>query len=178
MDRAFSRRSFLKCTAWTAVAIAGAGLLAGCKEENTPVQTTPNTSNTVLKVASKLNSAVYENGKMIFSLSVYNGRKNAIQVDRSSFSVKSSNGYYAYKDSKINVRMVSDQSPKGEDADNVVVGAQIKQGESANFIIEALDFPELASSDTVTLEFFPDLEYPEHVATWNLTADKITVPEE
>lgn len=178
MDRAFSRRSFLKCTAWTAVAIAGTGLLGGCKEENNPVQTTPNTSQTVLKVASKLNSAVYEDGKVIFSLSVYNGRKNAIQVDRSSFAVTSTNGYYAYKDAKINVRTVSDQEPKGEDADNVVVGAQVKEGESANFIIEALDFPELASGETVTLTFFPDLEYSEYSATWKLSADKLTVPEE
>lgn len=178
MDRAFSRRSFLKCTALTAVAIAGAGLLGGCKQENNPVQTTPNTSQTVLKVTSKLNDSVYEDGKVSFSFTVYNGRPNAIQIDRSSFAVSATNGYYAYKDAKINVRAVSEQDPKGDDTDNVVIGAQLKQGETAKFIIEALEFPELASDDTVTFTFFPDLEYNEYSVSWKLPANKITVPEE
>lgn len=173
MDRAFSRRSFLKCTALTAVAIAGAGLLGGCKQDDIPVQTSPNTSQTVLKVASKLNSSVYEDGKATFSFSIYNGRTNAIQVDRSSFIVKVGNRYQAYKDDNINITF---QPSSG--SDNVVFGPQIKQGESANLIIEALNFPELASGETVTLIFWPDLEYNEYKATWTLTADKLTAPKE
>lgn len=178
MDRAFSRRSFLKCTALTAVAIAGAGLLGGCKQDDIPVQTAPNTSQTVLQVTSKLNSSVYEDGKATFSFSIYNGRTNAIQVDRSSFSVSATNGYYAYKDAKINVRTFA--ASDGENAGSVVGSAQVKKGESINVVVEASDFPELASGETVTVTFFPDLKYSEDFARapWTLTADKLTAPKE
>ena len=54
MTGEFSRRSFLKYTALTAVAVAGSSLLSGCEYGYNPVQHAPGTSNTVLKVVSTL----------------------------------------------------------------------------------------------------------------------------
>ena len=53
MTGEFSRRSFLKYTALTAVAVAGSSLLTGCSGY-APVQHAVGTSNTVLKVVSTL----------------------------------------------------------------------------------------------------------------------------
>ena len=56
MTGEFSRRSFLKYTALTAVAVAGSSLLTGCSGY-APVQHAPGTSNVVLKVVSTLELA-------------------------------------------------------------------------------------------------------------------------
>ena len=53
MTGEFSRRSFLKYTALTAVVVAGSSLLTGCGGD-APVQRAVGTSNRVLKVVSKL----------------------------------------------------------------------------------------------------------------------------
>ena len=53
MTGEFSRRSFLKYTALTAVVVAGSSLLTGCGGD-APVQRAVGPSNRVLKVVSKL----------------------------------------------------------------------------------------------------------------------------
>ena len=52
MSTVFSRRSFLKYTAVTAVAVAGTSLLGGCSGSGaeTAIQTTYPSDNVVLKV--------------------------------------------------------------------------------------------------------------------------------
>ena len=52
MTGEFSRRSFLKYTALTAVAVAGSSLLTGCSGY-APVQHAPGTSNTCLLYTSR-----------------------------------------------------------------------------------------------------------------------------
>lgn len=56
----FSRRSFLKYTALTAVAVAGSSLLSGCEYGDNPVQPALPSSNTVLKVVSTLEQVNYD----------------------------------------------------------------------------------------------------------------------
>ena len=76
MTGEFSRRSFLKYTALTAVAVAGSSLLTGCSGY-APVQHAVGTSNTVLKVVSTLDWVEYdeETNTTLFRLGVTNGRK-------------------------------------------------------------------------------------------------------
>ena len=89
MTGEFSRRSFLKYTALTAVAVAGSSLLTGCSGY-APVQTTVHSSNTVLKVVSTLEQVTYDKKTNItsFRLVVKNGRKNALEVTKANFAVK------------------------------------------------------------------------------------------
>ena len=83
MTGEFSRRSFLKYTALTAVAVAGSSLLTGCSGY-APVQHAPGTSNTVLKVVSTLDRVKYdeETNTTLFRLVVTCGRKNALQLTK------------------------------------------------------------------------------------------------
>ena len=55
MSNVFSRRSFLKYTAVTAVAVAGTSLLGGCSGSGaeTAIQTTYPSDNVVLKTAMR-----------------------------------------------------------------------------------------------------------------------------
>ena len=103
MTGEFSRRSFLKYTALTAVAVAGSSLLTGCSGY-APVQHAPGTSNTVLKVVSTLDWVEYdeETNTTLFRLVVTNGRKNALEVTKANFAVKAE-GYLAYQNDKLQV---------------------------------------------------------------------------
>ena len=92
MSTVFSRRSFLKYTAVTAVAVAGTSLLGGCSGSGaeTAIQTTYPSDNVVLKVKSTLETLEYDptDGHATFTIHIVNGRKNPIIVSPNRFAVK------------------------------------------------------------------------------------------
>lgn len=158
MTGEFSRRSFLKYTALTAVAVAGSSLLTGCSGY-APVQHAPGTSNTVLKVVSTLDWVEYdeETNTTLFRLVVTNGRKNALEVTKANFAVKAE-GYLAYQNDKLQVIYPDSLSH------------QVKQGETFTYYVKAKDLNTLTDGP-VTLTYYPDLQYSEFSANWELAAD-------
>lgn len=158
MTGEFSRRSFLKYTALTAVAVAGSSLLTGCSGY-APVQHAPGTSNTVLKVVSTLDWVEYdeETNTTLFRLVVTNGRKNALEVTKANFAVKAE-GYLAYQNDKLQVIYPDSLSH------------QVKQGETVTYHVMAKGLNALTDGP-VTLTFYPDLQYPEFNANWELAAE-------
>lgn len=158
MTGEFSRRSFLKYTALTAVAVAGSSLLTGCSGY-APVQTTVPSSNTVLKVVSTLEQVTYdkETKTTSFRLVVKNGRKNALEVTKANFAVMA-DGYLAYQNDKLQVIYPDSLSH------------QVKQGETFTYYVKAKDLNALTDGP-VTLTYYPDLQYSEFSANWELAAD-------
>lgn len=165
MTGEFSRRSFLKYTALTAVAVAGSSLLTGCSGY-APVQHAPGTSNVVLKVLSTLDRVEYDEdtNTTLFRLVVTNGRNNALEVTKANFAVKAE-GYLADQNDKLQVT-----SPDA-------LSYQVKKGETVTYNVMAKGLNVSALTDgPVTLTFYPDLQYSEFNANWELTAD-VLVPE-
>lgn len=159
MTGEFSRRSFLKYTALTAVAVAGSSLLTGCSGY-APVQHAPGTSNTVLKVVSKLEQVECDAASdTTFKLVVTNGRNNALEVTKANFAVKA-DGYLAYQNDKLQVT-----SPDA-------LSHQVKKGETVTYYVTAKGLNALTDGP-VTFTFYPDLEYSEFSANWELTADAL-----
>lgn len=160
MTGEFSRRSFLKYTALTAVAVAGSSLLTGCSGY-APVQHAPGTSNTVLKVVSTLDWVEYdeETNTTLFRLVVTNGRNNALEVTKANFAVKADK-YLAYQNDKLQVT-----SPDA-------LSHQVKKGETVTYYVTAKGLNALTDGP-VTFTFYPDLEYSEFSANWELTADAL-----
>lgn len=158
MTGEFSRRSFLKYTALTAVAVAGSSLLTGCSGY-APVQNAPGTSNKVLKVVSTLDRVEYDEdtNTTLFRLVVTNGRVNALQLTKANFAVKA-DGYLADQNNKLEVT-----SPDA-------LKYQVKQGETVTYYVMAKDLNALTDGP-VTLTFYPDLQYPEFNANWELAAE-------
>ena len=158
MTEEFSRRSFLKYTALTAVAVAGSSLLTGCSGY-APVQHAPGTSNTVLKVVSTLDWVEYdeETNTTLFRLVVTNGRKNALEVTKANFAVKAE-GYLAYQNDKLQVIYPDSLSH------------QVKQGETFTYYVKAKGLNPWENGP-VTLTYYPDLQYSEFSANWELAAD-------
>ena len=159
-----SRRSFLKYTALTAVAVAGSSLLTGCSGY-APVQHAPGTSNTVLKVVSTLDRVEYDEvtNTTLFRLVVTNGRVNALEVTKANFAVKAE-GYLAYQNDKLQVIYPDSLSH------------QVKQGETFTYYVKAKGLNALEDGP-VTLTFYPDLQYSEFSANWELAAE-VLEPEE
>lgn len=158
MTGEFSRRSFLKYTALTAVVVAGSSLLTGCSGY-APVQHAPGTSNTVLKVVSTLDRVEYDEvtNTTLFRLVVTNGRVNALEVTKANFAVMA-DGYLAYQNNKLQVT-----SPDA-------LSHQVKRGETVTYHVMAKELNALTDG-SVTLTFYPDLQYSEFSANWELTAD-------
>ena len=158
MTGEFSRRSFLKYTALTAVAVAGSSLLTGCSGY-APVQHAPGTSNTVLKVVSTLDRVEYDEvtNTTLFRLVVTNGRVNALEVTKANFAVMA-DGYLAYQNNKLQVT-----SPDA-------LSHQVKRGETVTYHVMAKELNALTDGP-VTLTFYPDLQYSGFSANWELTAD-------
>lgn len=156
MTGEFSRRSFLKYTALTAVAVAGSSLLTGCSGY-APVQHAVGTSNKVLKVVSTLEQVECTATFTTFKLVVKNGRNNALEVTKANFAVKAE-GYLAYQNDKLQVIYPDSLSH------------QVKQGETFTYYVKAKDLNALTDGP-VTLTYYPDLQYSEFSANWELAAD-------
>lgn len=159
MTGEFSRRSFLKYTALTAVVVAGSSLLTGCGGD-APVQRAVGTSNRVLKVVSKLEQVECDAASnTTFKLVVTNGRNNALEVTKANFAIKA-DGYLAYQNDKLQVT-----SPDA-------LSHQVKKGETVTYYVTAKGL-NARTDGPVTLTFYPDLEYSEFNANWELTADAL-----
>ncbi len=159
MTGEFSRRSFLKYTALTAVVVAGSSLLTGCGGD-APVLRAVGTSNRVLKVVSKLEQVECDAASdTTFKLVVTNGRNNALEVTKANFAVKA-DGYLAYQNDKLQVT-----SPDA-------LSHQVKKGETVTYYVTAKGLNALTDGP-VTFTFYPDLEYSEFSANWELTADAL-----
>jgi len=155
MTGEFSRRSFLKYTALTAVAVAGSSLrhfVAGSAQH-------------LLKVVSTLDRVEYKEDDNItlFRVVVTNGRNNALEVTKANFAVKAE-GYLADQNDKLQVT-----SPDA-------LSYQVKKGETVTYNVYAKGLNALTDGP-VTLTFYPDLQYSEFNANWELTAD-VLEPEE
>lgn len=162
MTGEFSRRSFLKYTALTAVVVAGSSLLTGCGGD-APVQRAVGTSNRVLKVVSKLEQVEVEcdaaSDITTFKLVVTNGRNNALEVTKANFAVKADR-YLAYQNDKLQVT-----SPDA-------LSHQVKKGETVTYYVTAKGLNALTDGPVI-FTFYPDLEYSEFSANWELTADAL-----
>ena len=159
MTGEFSRRSFLKYTALTAVVVAGSSLLTGCGGD-APVQRAVGTSNRVLKVVSKLEQVECDAASdTTFKLVVTNGRNNALEVTKANFAIKADK-YLAYQNDKLQVT-----SPDA-------LSHQVKKGETVTYYVTAKGL-NARTDGPVTLTFYPDLEYSEFNANWELTADAL-----
>ena len=164
MTREFSRRSFLKYTALTAVVVAGSSLLTGCGGYSV-IKYHVGTTNTVIKVVTKLEKVVYDelNYTTIFELTVTNGPGsmlplNALQVNAENFSVTADGELFA-EGQHLYVT--------SSDATN----QQVKKGETRTFYVHAEGLKPL-EKEKVTLTFYPrPQKYGDFNASWVLSKD-------
>lgn len=163
MSYTFSRRAFLKYSAATAVAVAGASLLGGCEYQNpkNPVcKTLPGAIKSDLQVIAGLKSMKIEKGTCTLEVDIESARANPIPLNPYCFSV-------AVKDAKDEqvyfsgnnggVRLLDAKDP------------QIQQKKPITIHLAADKFPDLAEGQTVVFKYIPISENSEYSMNWEIT---------
>ena len=165
MSYTFSRRAFLKYSAATAVAVAGASLLGGCEyqdPQNPVCKTLPGAITSDLQVIAGLRSMKIENGTCTLEVDIESARANPILLDPYRFSI-------AVKDSEDNQRYFSLKNGGVQilDAEN----SRIEQKKPVTLHLAASNFPELQDGDTVLFQYIPIRENSEYSMNWEITKE-------
>lgn len=163
MSYTFSRRAFLKYSAATAVAVAGASLLGGCEYQdpkNPVCKTLPGAIKSDLNVIAGLKSMKIEKGTCTLEVDIESARANPIPLESWRFSV-------AVKDAEDNPVYFSGNKDGVRilDAKNSL----IEQKKLVTLHLEATDFPELKDGQTVVFKHIPIRENSEYSMTWEIT---------
>lgn len=167
MSYTFSRRAFLKYSATTAVAVAGAGLLGGCefKDPNNPVsKELPSTLTSRLQVIASLNTMKIADETCTLEVEIQSARVNPIRLTTDSFSV-------AVKDAEGNQRYLSltNGGVQIKSAENLL----IQKKKTTKVQLAAIGFPkELEEGDTVIFKFIPVRENSEMSLTWEISKEE------
>ncbi len=165
MSYTFSRRAFLKYSAATAVAVAGASLLGGCEyqDPNNPVsKALPSAITSELQVIGGLRGLKIENGTCTMEVDIESGRANPIPLDpyRFSLAIKDAEGKQVYfSGNNGGVRILDDKGPL------------IYQKKPITIHLAAANFPELQDGDTVLFQYIPIRENSEYSMTWEITKE-------
>lgn len=165
MSYTFSRRAFLKYSAATAVAVAGASLLGGCEyqdPQNPVCKTLPGAIKSDLQVIAGLKSMKIEKGTCTLEVDIESARANPIPLDPYRFSV-------AVKDAEDNPVYFS-----GNNGGVRILDAKdplIQQKKPITIHLAAANFPELKDGQTVVFKFMPIRENSEYSMTWEITKE-------
>ena len=162
MSYTFSRRAFLKYSAATAVAVAGASLLGGCEYQdpkNPVCKTLPGAIKSDLQVIAGLKSMKIENGTCTLEVDIESARADPIRLTTDCFSiaVEDSEGNQRYFSLRNGVQIL--------DAENL----RIEQKKPVTLHLAAANFPELQDGDTVLFQYIPIRENSEYSMTWEIT---------
>lgn len=166
MSYTFSRRAFLKYSAATAVAVAGAGLLGGCEYQdpkNPVCKTLPGKITSDLQVMAGLRSMKIEGKTCTLMVDIESARVNPIPLDPYRFSV-------AVKDAKDEPVYFS-----GNNGGVRILDAKaplIQQKKPVTINLAADNFPAaLDEGQTVVFKFMPIRENSEFSMTWEITKE-------
>ena len=146
MSYTFSRRAFLKYSAATAVAVAGASLLGGCEyqDPNNPVsKALPSAITSELQVIGGLRGLKIENGTCTMEVDTESGRANPIPLDPYRFSLAIT------------------------DAENSLIVKKTP----VTLHLEAAKVPDLQDGYTVVFKYMPIRENSEYSMTWEITKE-------
>ena len=165
MSYTFSRRAFLKYSAATAVAVAGASLLGGCEyqdPQNPVCKTLPGAIKSDLQVIAGLKSMKIEKGTCTLEVDIESARANPIPLDpyRFSLAIKDAEGKQVYFSG-------NNGGVKITDAEN----SRIEQKKPITIHLAAANFPKLQDGDTVLFQYIPIRENSEFSMTWEITKE-------
>lgn len=165
MSYTFSRRAFLKYSAATAVAVAGASLLGGCEyqdPQNPVSKELPSAIKSDLNVIAGLKSMKIEKGTCTLEVDIESARPNPIPLEpcRFSVAVKGTEDKPVYFSGNWGGVRILD----AEDS-------QIQQKKPITIHLAADHFPTLEEGQTVVFKFMPIRENSEYSMTWEITKE-------
>ena len=169
MSYTFSRREFLKYSAATAVAIAGASLLGGCEyqDPNNPVcKTLPGAITSNLQLRAGLRSMKIENRTCTLIVDIQTTRENNFKLNPNCFSVAVAG---VTEDGKTVQRYFSmnEGGVKFRNATSMIINKKNPMVEGLELV--ATNFPNLQDGDTVMFQYIP--EASNYSMNWEITKE-------
>ena len=165
MSYTFSRRAFLKYSAATAVAVAGASLLGGCEYQdpkNPVCKTLPGKITSDLQVIAGLRSMKIKDGICTLMVDIESARTNPIPLESWRFSV-------AVKDAEDNPVYFSGNN--GGVRILVAENSLIYKKKPVTIHLAADHFPTLEEGQTVVFKYIPIRENSEYSMNWEITKE-------
>lgn len=171
MSYTFSRREFLKYSAATAVAMAGASLLGGCEyqDPDNPVSKKLNTYlDSALQLRTGLDDMKIENGTCTLTVTIQASREKSFMLDPNRFSVavigvneegKTFQRYYSMNHG--GVKFLNATSIQINKKNPLVKGLQMV----------ATNFPDLQDGDTVLFQYIPDSTMTKFSLNWEISKE-------
>ena len=175
MSYTFSRRAFLKYSAATAVAVAGASLLGGCEyqDPNNPVSKKIGTYlDSALQLRAGLRDMKIENGTCTLTVDIQSVRENPFKLYPSCFSV-SVIGVDVDTEGKTKTVQryfsMNEGGVKFLNATSVLVSRKNPKVEGLKLV--ATNFPDLQDGDTVLFQYIPESNMSNFSLNWEITKE-------
>lgn len=171
MSYTFSRRAFLKYSAATAVAVAGASLLGGCEyqDPNNPVSKKINTYlESALQLQAGLRDMKIENNTCTLTVDIQGSRSRSFMLSTNCFSVavigvteegKTVRRYFSMNEGGVKFR----------NATNMLINKMNPIVEGLQLV--ATNFPALQDGDTVLFQYIPDSTMSNFSLNWEITKE-------
>ena len=171
MSYTFSRRAFLKYSATTAVAVAGAGLLGGCEyqDPNNPVSKKVGTYlDSALQLRAGLRDMKIDNGTCTLTVDIQSVRENPFKLYPSCFSV-SVIGVNAEGKTFQRYFSMNEGGVKFLNATSILINKKNPKVEGLKLV--APNFPDLQDGDTVLFQYIPESTMSNYSLNWEITKE-------
>lgn len=171
MSYTFSRREFLKYSAATAVAMAGAGLLGGCEyqDPNNPVSKKLNTYlDSALQLRAGLDDMKIENGTCTLTVTIQASREKSFMLDPHRFSVAVIGVTEEGKDVQRYLSM-NNGDVKFLNATSMLINKKNPLVKGLQMV--ATNFPDLQDGDKVLFQYIPDSTMSNFSLNWEISKE-------
>ena len=175
MSYTFSRRAFLKYSAATAVAVAGASLLGGCEyqDPNNPVSKKIGSYlDSALQLRAGLRDMKIENGTCTLTVDIQSVRENPFKLYPSCFSV-SVIGVDVDAEGKTKTVQryfsMNEGGVKFLNATSILISKKNPKVEGLKLV--ATNFPDLQDGDTVLFQYIPESNMSNFSLNWEITKE-------
>ena len=171
MSYTFSRREFLKYSAATAVAMAGASLLGGCEyqDPNNPVSKKVNSYlDSALQLRAGLRDMKIADGTCTLTVDIQSARENPFKLYPSCFSV-SVIGVNAEGKTFQRYFSMNEGGVKFLNATSILVSKKNPKVEGLKLV--APNFPDLQDGDTVLFQYIPESNMSNFSLNWEITKE-------
>lgn len=172
MSYTFSRRAFLKYSAATAVAVAGAGLLGGCEYQdpkNPVCKTLPGAITSDLQLKAGLRSMKIENGTCTMTVDIQGSRSRSFMLNTNCFSVAVIGVDAEGKTIRRYFSMNNNNGVKFLNATSMLINKNNPLVEGLQLV--ATNFPDLQDGDTVLFQYIPDSTMSNYSLNWEITKE-------
>lgn len=166
MSYTFSRRDFMKYSALTAMAVAGAGLLTGCEiqDPNNPSAKKLNAKLSIGTTVAQLQTATVAGNNGVFTIQIGNNADSPLLLEPTCFAVKvlGADGKKVFSsDSSLSVAA---QDPTKD------VYPNLPKKTVALYNVTVPGFQELTADQTLVFTYIPRRDQPQLSMSWSIPA--------